>query len=316
MRGVDNLRVENCEVKDFWGFGGIYNAAGTCVLIGNRVTGSKKTTASYGTGIYFTAVGGYYAYIAGNYSKDNEGSGIIIEDNAAMSTITGNTSINDGRNGIWVESKGKNTRITDNHVFGADSIGIEINGNETVLVDNTVDGTVNNEGIRVTSCENCIIESNTVKNNNAQGIRIIDSINTIIANNRCTDTQNSKEQTYGIQIEGVSNYCTITGNDVTGNLTGGMSIVGSNNIIRDNVGWMTENGGTGTINSGGTTATITHSLAQAPSARDISIIGKENPTSDIGNIWVGTINNSQFTVNVRNDPGASNWDFGWKATIL
>lgn len=69
--------------------------------------------------------------------------------------------------------------------------------------------------------------------------------------------------------------------------------------------------GSGTINSGATSATITHSLGWAPSANQISIVGKELATNDIGYWYVDTITTTQFTVHVKADPGASNFDFGW-----
>jgi hypothetical protein len=77
----------------------------------------------------------------------------------------------------------------------------------------------------------------------------------------------------------------------------------------------TEASGSSTINSGATSAVITHGLGLTPSAEHISIVGKENPSNSVGTIWVDTITSTQFTVNVENDPGASNWDFGWKARI-
>jgi hypothetical protein len=39
------------------------------------------------------------------------------------------------------------------------------------------------------------------------------------------------------------------------------------------------------------------------------------PTADPGNIWVDTIGATNFTVNCRNDPGASNLDFGWHIRV-
>lgn len=71
------------------------------------------------------------------------------------------------------------------------------------------------------------------------------------------------------------------------------------------------NSGASTITNGNTSVVVAHGLSVTPTAQQIHIIGKENPTNDIGNIWVDTIGAANFTVNIRNDPGASNWDFGW-----
>ena len=78
----------------------------------------------------------------------------------------------------------------------------------------------------------------------------------------------------------------------------------------------TQNSGTGTINSGATTAVITHGLSSTPAIDDIFITLGENPTNNVGAVFVTNITSTQFTVNVENDPGASNLDFGWQAEVL
>lgn len=75
--------------------------------------------------------------------------------------------------------------------------------------------------------------------------------------------------------------------------------------------------GTGTIASGDTDVTITHGMENTPVAADIRITGMELPTSHtMGAIFVDAIGAATFDVNVRNDPGASNWDFAWQVIIL
>jgi hypothetical protein len=75
--------------------------------------------------------------------------------------------------------------------------------------------------------------------------------------------------------------------------------------------YVTENAGTGTINNGGTSATVTHGLSYTPARADITITLGENPTNTPGAIWVDTIGATTFQVNCENDPGASNLDFSW-----
>lgn len=74
-----------------------------------------------------------------------------------------------------------------------------------------------------------------------------------------------------------------------------------------------ENTGTGTIASGTTSLAVTHLLGAAPLAENITIGFTESPTNDPGNWWISNITSTQFTLNVRNDPGASNLDFTWRA---
>lgn len=72
--------------------------------------------------------------------------------------------------------------------------------------------------------------------------------------------------------------------------------------------------GTGTINSGSTSATVTHGCGFTPTLSQICITLGENPTNDPGIIWVDTIGATTFKVNCRADPGASNLDFGWRVS--
>jgi len=72
--------------------------------------------------------------------------------------------------------------------------------------------------------------------------------------------------------------------------------------------------GTGSIANGTTSATVTHGAGFTPTLQQIMIALGENPTNDPGIIWVDTIGATTFRVNCRNDPGASNLDFGWRVT--
>lgn len=78
---------------------------------------------------------------------------------------------------------------------------------------------------------------------------------------------------------------------------------------------VTEASGSSSIPNSATSVDVTHGLGITPNAEHITIIGKENPTNTVGTIWVDTIGATTFKVNVENDPGASNWDFAWKAII-
>ena len=77
----------------------------------------------------------------------------------------------------------------------------------------------------------------------------------------------------------------------------------------------TERSGNSTIVNPATAVVVAHGLDVTPLAEHITITGAENPTVDVGTIWVDTIGAANFTVNVEVAPGASDWDFGWKASI-
>lgn len=94
-------------------------------------------------------------------------------------------------------------------------------------------------------------------------------------------------------------------------LSGGLR----NNVGTANVGFVTYNSGYDSIASGTTSLTLEHGLDIEPDEQDFSVIGKEDPTNSIGTIWISGLNSTHFTVNVENDPGASNWNFGWNVRV-
>lgn len=124
----------------------------------------------------------------------------------------------------------------------------------------------------------------------------------------------------GVQTAAVLNApatSVISGNVMPG-YTGAAALntLDASAIVRNNIGFVTENSGTGSIASGATTATITHGCSRTPTVDDIQITFAEQGSNDYGRFWVDTITSTQFRVNVSADPGASNLDFGWKVEIL
>jgi len=113
----------------------------------------------------------------------------------------------------------------------------------------------------------------------------------------------------GSQIE-------IGGNRIIAGTTGIINdVIGPtrSHIHHNQGGYVSEAAGTGTILSGTTSIAVTHGLSFTPVAQDIILTFSENPTNDPGNIWVSNLTSTQFTVNCRSNPGASNLDFGWRA---
>lgn len=73
--------------------------------------------------------------------------------------------------------------------------------------------------------------------------------------------------------------------------------------------------GTGSIASAATSTTITHGLANTPTATDIRITPTATTTNNCGIWYVDTIGSSTFNVNVKAAPGASTFAFSWKAEV-
>jgi hypothetical protein len=223
----------------------------------------------------------------------------------------------------------RHVNIRDNLCEGSNA-GIKVTGNtgpdaHFVIDSNTIR---NNRSVGI-HCEmsvrldglwvinNDIFDNNTSAGGNPYAIRFIGGIapafrRVHIKNNNMYDSGGGT-QTTQIRFEGGSAFDTfleISGNSFTGTAFSSLPS-GSYVFVHNNQGFTTEAKGTGTINSGTTSATITHGLSYTPTLAEVSIIWGENPTNTVGTWWVSGITSTQFVLNVENDPGASNIDFGW-----
>ncbi len=69
--------------------------------------------------------------------------------------------------------------------------------------------------------------------------------------------------------------------------------------------------GTATIMSGSTSVVVPHGLDDTPTAANILWQFTEEPDNNSDTTWVSDIDGTNFTINVKNNPGASNLDFSW-----
>lgn len=102
---------------------------------------------------------------------------------------------------------------------------------------------------------------------------------------------------YSIEEAGSAWQNTISNNVLVGFGTSAIHAV-SNTTIKDNIGFVTENYGTATIASGGTTKVVTHGLSATP----IIVVVTGN-TTDTAAIWITNITSTQFTINVGSAVG-------------
>ncbi len=147
---------------------------------------------------------------------------------------------------------------------------------------------------------------------NSYGIMINNSSYNVIKGNTLSLTDAGHIPYEGIGEIGTSDYNIIEGNNIVA--TGGVGdkiicVSGAHTIVRGNIGFVTESSVSGNITTGTTSATINHGLSYTPSLGDIAITFSNNATNAIGNWWVSNITDTQITVNVANDPGASGQQF-------
>jgi parallel beta-helix repeat protein len=213
--------------------------------------------------------------------------------------------------------------ISGNKIY---EVGIdEVNQNSHGIVIQEADGVTivgnrveksHRAGIYVHGSKNIEILGNEIKNNDQGGsgyggiiieVLIADGCSGIlIEGNNCFDDQDVPTQQYGISVDGNTSNSLILGNYATGNAAANylISAAATGLKIRDNIGYVSENGGTSAaIASGGT---IAHGLAAAPTVYNV-IPAEAGPTD-----WYVSADATNLTVTFS---GGGNKAFRWYAAI-
>jgi parallel beta-helix repeat protein len=246
---------------------------------------------------------------------------VIIRGNQVLNCRDGidcgaTDNVDDGTTGV-VEG---NTVKGCNHATAGIGIQIRTNISCTGNVCEENEGA----GIRVQG-RGCTVTGNVCRNNGKSGADVsttrpagiwVEGEDNVITGNRCRDTQTPKTQEWGIYLEDGSSNNLVEGNHVTGNDTKGIRLTSSSpmtaNDVRQNEGFITEAAGQGQILDTTTSIAVTHGLDITPEVIDITITGRDTVTNDPGNIWISDPPGATtFTVNCRNDPGASGFKFVW-----
>lgn len=179
--------------------------------------------------------------------------GIVVDAGAHYTTLHGNTVDQVTNIGIFARSVVALV-CNDNVVFdceGGISINtvtkLQVNGNQLyannddgMLLTACSAGTVEANlaylngasGIRATTCTDLTISGNACVDNVNAGIRGTDSLRVVANNNTAYDTRDggSKTQVRGVLTDGTSDYWSIMGNMLVGNLTSATSLAGTHNL--------------------------------------------------------------------------------------
>lgn len=127
-----------------------------------------------------------------------------------------------------------------------------------------------------------------------------DAKNVYVANNYLDPDRGD-----GLVERDASDYNVIVNN----NTKRGFSYVGSNTVVRNNIGFVQRNSGTATILNGNTSVTVAHGLSVTPDNQDFQV----TPLENIGgkSVWVSGANSENFVINVSS-PVTDNRDFAWR----
>ena len=245
--------------------------------------------------------------------------GIDLSYNSTDNAISNFAIRNTGMSGINDDTFSSTRNVYSNgRIYNATLLGFTSTATDLALT-NMIISDSGQDGVRLASVsDRCVITDVISKNNGKSaantyhGFVLLGTDNCILVGNSAYDDQAVKTQRFGIVLDASSDNNIVTGNNVSGNLqANGISNSGTGNIIRNNKGYVTENTGTATINSGSTSVTVNHGLSYTPTAAELSIIFTNNPTNDPGNWWISNITSTQFTINVRSDPGAGGLNISW-----
>lgn len=207
--------------------------------------------------------------------------GLVCGTNCDGILISSSRFINNRRNGIYLQG-GTNYTITGNQ------IGM-----------NSMSGSGAYHGIAIASN----ISHFTIENNFSGGP--LGKIGAISPN----------LQGYGILINsGASNLYNIIGNDLTGNVSGGISNGSSSTgrHIYGNLGYTTIESGSAFIAAGASSVTVTHGLSVTPTAPEISITANSAMGSNPFYLDTTSITSTVFIVRVAIAVAANSF-FSWQA---
>jgi len=152
--------------------------------------------------------------------------------------------------------------------------------------------------------DNCLVEGNYVTGFASHGI-----IEYSRSNNRIIGNRVLNNGVYDIRLFGSSN-CKCLLNDVSESTSSNkISDEGTGNVVKYNIGYLTENSGTATIPAGSTSVTVEHGLASTPSKVIVTPIG------DPGDRWwVANVGDTSFEIHVATAPSAD-IKFYWHAEV-
>jgi nitrous oxidase accessory protein NosD len=283
--------------------------------------------------------------VENNICNDNTVTGIGINGPSRL-LVVGNICEGNNEYGIRVNSAtvvaSSNIIISDNRIDNSTTgkcISIE-NYEQLTVSGNITSGGVN--GLYLTDVEDILASGNVISGSRQHGVLFNAGTNqNIIFNGNLIRASGQQIANTYDNIQGTAIYCVLSGNRIDGtsarygiNASGSSWTVignaldnsGTTGIIndttsggartRDNGGYITEALGTATITSGSTSVVITHGCSRTPPIGSITVIGAEDPTNTPGAIWISSITSTQFTINVENNPGASNFDVGWRVQML
>lgn len=90
---------------------------------------------------------------------------------------------------------------------------------------------------------------------------------------------------------------------------------GTNNTVRNNKGFATENNGTASIADATTSITVNHGLSVTPALSDISVTATNSAAAGAGH-WISNVTATTFDINTTTAPSGTTADYSWFAAVI
>lgn len=185
------------------------------------------------------------------------------------------------------------------------------------------------QGVFVSDANNVTLDACKISGSSGSGVGLYASVE-VGSNNLGFALRNSTSgsiagfgtfSNYGLAIGGGCNVYTITGNILTGNVTGGLIDNSKNTstfrVVENNNGYKNTNNQSSQIEVGSTSVVINHGMDVTPVIGDITISATSNwGGSSISYIWVSAYSSTTFTVTSNTAAVAIPAQFAWAANSL
>jgi len=269
----------------------------------------NSNSGGNGGGVWITSndenwfVASDFEFLGGTTAPAGSSNPVMLYDQAGLQTIMGCCFVSGYNNclGVRVQNT-KDTKIVNCTFDGVGGDSVFIAANKCVVNNNLFTG-VGDAGS--TPASGVHLEFNT-------------HYNVVSGNSLETSTTAGKTHSL-IREEGIGGAGDniITGNTLSQNTAPTITMLesaGTNTILRNNIGWVTESNGNATVANGTTTIAVNHGLSGTPALNNISV----TPTNSLGTaakFWISGVGATQFTINVNADPGATTATFAWSARM-
>lgn len=269
----------------------------------------NSNTAGNGGGVWITSsdenwfIASDFEFLGGSTAPSGSSNPVMLYDQAGLQTIMGCCFVSGYNNCIGVRvQNAKDTKIVNCTFDGVGGDSIFIAANKCVVTSNLFTG-VGDAGSTPASAVH--LEFNTHYN--------------VVSGNALETAVNSGKTHSLIREEGIGGAGdnVITGNTLSQNSAPTITMLesaGTNTIVRNNIGWVTESNGTATVTNGTTSIAVNHGLSTTPALNMISV----TPTNNLGTatkFWISGIGATQFTINVDANPGSNTATFAWSARM-